>query len=483
MSSPDRRKPAPEPESSTAPLDWTAYVEEFRRAGHDAVDWVARYLADTRRYPVLPRIRPGDLQDALPAAAPEHGESFESILQDFDQVILPAVTHWNHPGFLAYFACTGSTPAIIAEMLSAALNTNGLHWKTSPAVAELEQVALGWLRQWIGLPEEFFGIIYDTASVSSLHAIAAAREFAAPEARRNGSPAGLVMYASAESHSSIEKAAIALGIGQANVRKIATDDEFRMDPSDLNEAILRDLADGKRPFCVVATVGTTSSTSVDPVAAIAEVAERYNLWLHIDAAYAGSAAILPECRWILDGAERAHSLVVNPHKWLFTPVDLSAFYTRRPDVLRRALSLVAEYLHTAENTREFNLMDYGVPLGRRFRSLKLWFLMRYFGRERIQGFLRAHIQWARDFAARVEADPRFEVVAPVLFSVVCFRYKGSDDANRAILEKVNASGKIFISHTVLNGQYVLRLAIGNLGTTWQDIKQAWALLMTSAVTP
>ncbi len=472
----DQAELSPKAQPEEASLNWQTYVRDFRRAAHEAVDWAADYLADTRRYPVLPRMKPGDLHDALPASAPDSPESFEVILRDFDRVILPAVTHWNHPGFLAYFACTGSTPAIIAEMLSATLNTNGLHWKTSPAVAELEQVALGWLRQWLGLPEEFFGIIYDTASVSSLHAIAAARELADPEAREKGARPGLVMYASEQSHSSIEKAAIALGIGQKNVRKIAADDQFRMRPDDLQEAILRDLAEGKKPFCVVATVGTTSTTSVDPVAEIAEVAEQFNLWLHIDAAYAGPAAILPECRWILEGAERAHSLVMNPHKWLFTPVDLSAFYTRRPDILRRAFSLVPEYLRVAENTREFNLMDYGVPLGRRFRSLKLWFLMRYFGRERIQQFLRTHIEWAKQFAALVEADPRFDVVAPVPFSVVCFRYKGTDEQNRAILDAVNDSGRVFLSHTALTGRYVLRLAIGNLGTRWSDIQQAWELI-------
>ncbi len=474
MASPgERATNSPKPDQ---PLNWPEYVADFRRAGHPAVDWIASYLENTRRYPVLPRMKPGDLIDALPPAAPDHAEPFAAILRDFDNVIVPAVTHWNHPGFLAYFACTGSTPAIVGEMLSAALNTNGLHWLTSPAVAELEQVTLGWLRQWLGLPENFFGIIYDTASISSLHAVAAAHELADPAARENGMRPGLVMYTSEQSHSSIDKAAIALGVGQKNVRKIATDAEFRMQPDALRAAIEQDLAAGRKPFCVVATVGTTSSTSVDPVAAIANIAEKFNLWLHIDAAYAGSAAILPECRWILEGAERAHSLVLNPHKWLFTPVDLSAFYTRRPDILRRAFSLIPEYLRPAENTRALNLMDYGVPLGRRFRSLKLWFLMRYFGRERLQEFLRTHMRWASEFAAQVKGDARFEVVAPVPFSVVCFRYRGSDDENRAILDRVNTSGKVFLSHTVLNGKYVLRLAIGNLGTTWEDVAQAWELI-------
>jgi aromatic-L-amino-acid/L-tryptophan decarboxylase len=460
--------------------DWSAYVEDFRRAGHQTVDWIAHYLEHTRDYPVLPRVKPGDLMDALPVSAPDRGESFDAILEDFDQVIMPAVTHWNHPRFMAYFACTGSTPAILAEMLAATLNTNGLHWKTSPAVAELEQVALGWLRQWMGLPDDYFGIIYDTASISSLHAVAAARELADPEARVNGSTPNLVLYTSQESHSSIEKAAIALGIGQKNVRKIAADSEFRLRPDALAQAIEKDLSDGKRPFCVVATVGTTSTTSVDPVAAMADIAEKYGLWLHIDAAYAGSAAILPECRHILNGAERAHSLVVNAHKWLFTPVDLSVFYTRRPDILRRAFSLVPEYLTPAADPRALNLMDYGIPLGRRFRSLKLWFLLRYFGRERIQEILRAHIGWAKQFAEIIDQDPRFERIAPVPFSVVCFRYKGTDEENRALLETVNATGEVFLSHTVLNGRVVLRLAIGNLGTTWADVERAWELLQKAA---
>ena len=464
----------------TPEQDWSAYTADFRRAAHHAVDWAADYLDRVGELPVVPDRRPGELVDALPHAAPDSGESFDDILRDFDQKIVPAVTHWNHPRFLAYFACTGSTPAMIAEMLSATLNTNGLHWKTSPAVAELEQVTLGWLRQWLELPDDYFGIIYDTASISSLHAIACAREMADPEARVNGATPNLVLYTSDQSHSSIEKAAIALGMGQRNVRKVPSDAEFRMDVKALAAWIEKDKAAGLRPCCVVATVGTTSSTSVDPVPAIVEIAAQHNLWVHIDAAYAGTAAILPERRSILDGAERAHSLVLNPHKWMFTPVDLSAFYTRRPDILRRAFSLSAEYLYTAENTRELNLMDYGIPLGRRFRSLKLWFLMRYFGRERIQQALRNHIAWAERLAKLIEADPRFEISAPHPFSVVCFRYRGSDADNKRILEAANATGEVFLSSTVLKGKVVLRIAIGNLGTTWNDVERAWELLKKAA---
>ena len=456
------------------------YVEDFRRAGHAAVDWVAAYLTNVRRYPVLSRNRPGELIDALPASAPDEGHSFEAIFGDFEKRILPAVTHWNHPGFMAYFACTGSTPAILAEMLAAALNANGILWKTSPAVTELEQVTLGWLRQWLGLPEEFFGIIYDTASVSSLHAIAAARAMADPEARTRGARPGMVLYTSEQAHSSIEKGAMVLGVGQDYVRKIPVDAEFRMRPDVLAAAIEEDLRAGRRPFCVVATVGTTSTTSVDPVPELAEIAERHRLWLHVDAAYAGSAAILPEFRHIFAGVERAHSLVVNPHKWMLTPIDLSAFYTRRPEVMRHAFSLVPEYLRSGGDPRELNYMDYGVPLGRRFRALKLWFLMRYFGRQGISRILRAHIAWAQEFAQWVDADDRFERVAPAPFSVVCFRLRASDEDNRRLLEAVNASGKFFLSSTVLNGRLVLRVAVGNLGTTRDDVRNLWDLIQQTA---
>ena len=460
--------------------DWQAYVEDFRRAGHDTVDWIARYLNTVRDMPVLAQTRPGELLDALPKSAPEKGEPFANILSDFDRLIMPAVTQWNHPRFLAYFACTGSTPAILGEMLAAALNTNGLHWRTSPAVAELEQRALDWLRQWIGLSDQWFGVVYDTASTSSMHAIVCAREMVDPEARTAGSRNDLVLYTSNQSHSSIEKGAICVGIGQQNVRKVPCDSVFRMRPDALVQMIEDDKRAGKRPFCAVATVGTTSSTSVDPVPEIADIAEKHGLWLHVDAAYAGAAAMLPEHKHILDGAERAHSLVLNAHKWLLTPIDLSAFYTRRPDILRRAFSLTSDYLKTQEDPRAHNLMDYGVPLGHRFRALKLWFVLRYFGRERVEGILRQHIQWARNFAALVEAHPDFEVVAPVPFSVVCFRYKGSDAENKAIMDTANASGRVFLASTVLNGRLAVRLAIGNLETSWKDIQEAWELLQKAA---
>jgi aromatic-L-amino-acid decarboxylase len=477
MSAHDLEKPASNPPGA---LDWQAYVEDFRRAGHETVDWIAKYLSSVGDSPVLAQVKPGQLFDALPASAPQQGESFDAILRDFDKLVMPAVTQWNHPRFFAYFACTGSTPAVLGEMLAAALNTNGLHWKTSPAVAELEERTLDWLRQWLGLPEGWFGIVYDTASTSSMHAIVCARELVAPEARSEGSRGDLVLYTSEQSHSSIEKGAIAVGLGQKNVRKVPVDSEFRMRADALAAMIEDDKAAGKRPCCVVATVGTTSSTSIDPVAAIVDIAEKHGVWVHVDAAYAGAAAVLPEHRHILSGAERAHSLVFNAHKWLLTPIDLSAFYTRRPDILRQAFSLTPEYLKTQEDPRAHNLMDYGVPLGHRFRALKLWFVMRYFGRERIEAMLRDHIRWARQFAALIDSHPNFERVAPVPFSVVCFRYKGSDQENQAIQERVNASGRVFISGTVLNGKFVLRLAIGNLATTWPDVEEAWQLIQKAA---
>lgn len=452
------------------------YIEDFRRAGREVIDWIAQYLENPRTYPVVPRMRPGELVDGLPASAPDRGETYEAILRDFEAKVMPAVTHWNHPRFFAYFGSTCAAPAVLAEALAAALNTNGIHWLTSPAVSELEQVALSWYRQWMGLPDDFTGFIYDTASVSTLHGIAAAREMAQPEAREEGYVANMTLYCSEQAHSSVEKGAIALGIGRRNVRKIATDAEFRMRPGALEAAIQEDIARGLRPFCIVATVGTTSTTSIDPVPEIAAIAGHHGAWLHVDAAYAGSAAVVPEHRHILAGCERADSFVVNAHKWLFTPLDLSVFFTRRPDILRRAFSLVPEYLRTAEDPRAVNLMEYGIPLGRRFRALKLWFVMRYFGRERIAEAIRKHIGYAREFAAMVDSDSRFERLAPVPLSVVCFRYRGTDEENAELLARVNASGQTFLSHTALNGRYVLRMAVGNLGTTREDVLAAWDLV-------
>ena len=448
-------------------------AEEFRHFGHQTVDWIADYLEHVERYPVLPEIKPGQLIDALPARGPECGESMDAILADFERLIVPAVTHWNHPGFLGYFAISASPPGILADMLSTALNGNGMLWKTSPAITELEQVTLRWLRQWTGLPEEWFGMIHDTASTATMHAIAAARQAVDPETRTKGGKADLVVYTSEQAHSSIEKGAMAIGMGQEHVRKIPVDAEFRMRVDALREAIERDRAAGLRPCCVVATVGTTSTTSVDPVPQIAEICANDGIWLHVDAAYAGSAAVAEEFRWALEGCGYADSLVTNPHKWLLTPFDCSVFYTRRPEIFRQAYSLVPEYLHSTADPRAVNMMDYGVPLGRRFRALKLWFVMRSFGREGLAAAIREHCRLAREFAKKVDADERFERVAPVPFSVVCFRYKGTDEENQELLDAVNASGEVFLSGTVLNGRFTLHLAVGNHATTEAHVEKAW----------
>jgi aromatic-L-amino-acid decarboxylase len=463
-------------------------ADEFRKHGHAMVEWIARFMENAERYPVLARVSPGDILKALPEAAPETAAGFDAILADFDRVLMPGMTHWNHPGFMAYFAITASAPGVLADFVASALNQQAMLWRTSPSATELEAVVMGWLRRLIGLPGAFEGVIYDTASISSLHAIAAAREAAVPQVRTRGLSGRaevprLRVYCSDQAHSSIEKGVILAGLGQEGLRKIASDSDYRMRPDALRAAIVEDRAAGVLPVAVVATVGTTSTTSVDPVAAIADVCGAEGLWLHIDAAYAGVAAMLPEHAHILAGADRADSLVVNPHKWLFTPFDLSAFFCRRMDILRQAFSLVPDYLRTPDAAR--NLMDTGVQLGRRFRSLKLWMILRYFGAEGVRGRLRYHIELAQQFAGWVDAHPDFERLAPAPFSVVCFRARPGGREwteaelarlNEAMLRHVNESGEIFISHTALRGRFTLRVAIGNLQTTDRHVRRAWELV-------
>ena len=467
-------------------------AEEFRRYGKQVVDWIADYLKDPSSYPVLAKVAPGDVRRQLPAEPPASPEAMENILSDFNRVILPGITHWNHPGFLAYFAISGSAPGILGEMLSAALNVNGMLWRTSPAATELEEVVLDWLRQMIGLPTGFSGVITDTASVSSLVALAAAREALHQQIRERGMAGRtdlgrLRLYCSDQAHSSIDKAAIVLGIGQEGVRKIPSDDAFRMMPDTLERAIDEDRRDGWIPFCVVATAGTTSTTSIDPVPAVAEICRRECLWLHVDGAYGGVAGIVPELRPLLTGIEHADSMVVNPHKWMFTPIDCSVLFTRRTDVLWQAFSLVPDYLKTVEKNVT-NYMDWGVQLGRRFRALKLWFVIRSFGVEGIRSHIRAHCALAQEFAGWIDASPTFERLAPVPLSVVCFRFhpKGMDDEGRLeqlnmrLLDAVNANGEVFLSHTKLHGRYSLHLAVGNLATRKRHIARAWTLLQECA---
>ena len=462
--------------------------EDFRRLGHDLIDWIADYFDNIDERPVLPAIQPGDLKAKLPTVAPAHGESMEKIIEDVDRLIVPALTHWCHPSFFAYFATSTSAPGIFGELLTAAFDNKAMLWRTSPASTELEEVVLDWLRQMMGLDKGMHGIIYDTASVSSLHAIAAAREGVEQRIREEGMSGRpdlplLRVYVSEHSHNSIEKAVITLGLGQRSLRKIPADKEFRMDARALAEAINEDKRNGHIPFCIVATVGTTSTSSIDPVREIIPIGEEHAMWLHVDAAYAGSAAIVPEFQHILDGCERADSIVTNPHKWLFTPFDLSVLYCRHMDLLKRAFSLVPpEYLRTPEQDKVRSGSDYGIQLGRRFRALKLWMVMRYFGHEGLAARIREHCRLARLFAAWVDESPDWELMAPVPLALVCFRARPkseSDDGealNQGVIERVNASGRALLSQTRLNDKLTLRLSIGNIRTTEAHVRDIWKLL-------
>ncbi len=454
--------------------------------------WIEEYLRHPKRYPVLAQTAPGQIAAALPAEAPEEGEPFERLMADFETLILPGITHWNHPRFFAYFATSAAPVAIAAEAIAATLDVKAMLWRTSPAATELEEVMMRWLARLLGLPEAFTGIIYDTASIGGYTALAAARESLDLGIREHGMTGRdlprLRLYLTEHTHSHVEKAAIALGLGRENVVQIACDAAFRMRADALDEQIARDRAASYLPMAVVATVGTTSTTSIDPVPQIAAVARKHGVWLHVDAAYAGSAAIVPEFRYILDGSEAADSIVVNPHKWMFVPMDLSVLFVRDEALLRRAFSLVPEYLQTSDaNVR--NYMDYGLQLGRRFRALKLWFVLRYFGAQGIRERLREHVALASEFASWVEASPEWEVLAPHPFSVVCFRYRPAnvpearlDALNERLLDAVNATGDIFISHTKIDGRYALRLAVGNLRTQREDVAAAWRVLREHART-
>jgi aromatic-L-amino-acid decarboxylase len=457
---------------------------------HEVADWMADYLEGVGDLPVLPTtLRPGDVRRALPPSAPEEAETLDRVLADFKEIVLPGITHWNHPSFFAFFAITGSAPGILGEMIAAALNVNAMVWRSSPAATELEEVTLDWLRRLVGLPDGFEGTINDTASTSTMYALAAARERTYPASRTEGlwgQRPGRV-YASEHAHSSVEKAVLALGFGKVGFRPVATDDAFRMRPDALRAALEEDVAAGIVPVAVVPTLGTTSTTSLDPVADIVPIAREHGAWVHVDAAYGGPAAIVPELRAGFAGWEEADSIVVNPHKWLFTPVDCSVLYCRHPELLVSAFSLVPAYLRMPEQGEARNLMDYGVALGRRFRSLKLWFVLRAFGREGIVARIRAHVALARELAAWVDAEEGWERVAPVPLALVVFRYapdgvegEETDRLNEAIIERVNGSGEVFVGPTRLDGRLVIRLAIGNLKTRRAHVERAWTLLREAA---
>ena len=421
-------------------------MSAFRDDAAAASEWVARYLEGVRELPVLAQVEPGRIKEALPDSPPDGPEPFSAVLDDLDEILLPGITHWNHPRFFAYFAISGSEPGILAEFLTAALNVNAMLWRTSPAATELEEVAVDWVRQLLDLPAGLHGHIEDTASTSTLAALMAARHLR---------PGGMILC-SEHAHSSMDKAARLLDVP---LRKIAADEQLRLRP----DALAAALGEGE-VSAVVATVGTTSTSAVDPVDAIAPLCAEAGAWLHVDAAYAGSAMVCEENRWAFAGIERADSVVVNPHKWLLTPIDCSVFYTRHPEALREAFSIAPVYLRASEEGVT-NLTDYGPALGRRFRALKLWAVIRCYGREGLQSMIREHQRLARIFASWVEETPGWEVVAPVPFSLVCFRHEGSDEENEAILERVNATGEAFLSNTALAGRYVLRLAVGNQRTT------------------
>jgi aromatic-L-amino-acid decarboxylase len=466
---------------------WDA--ELFRREGHRMVDWIADYLdGANRQHPVLAKVEPGSISAQLPADMPTEPEDPEAVWRDFQDIVLPGVTHWNHPGFMAYFGITGSGPGVLGEMLSAALDVNAMLWQTCPAATELELTVLDWLRRGLHLPDEFFGFLNDTASISTLLALAAAREAADPDSRRRGVTgredlAPFRVYASDQAHSSVAKACVTLGFGLDGFRAVPHDNAYRMNTGALADMIEEDLAAGCKPLAVVATVGTTSTTSVDPCVAIGEICAQKGLWMHVDAAYAGNIALSEEFRWCIDGCERADSFNFNPHKWLFAPIDASAFYTRHPLTFKRAFSIVPEYLTTPLTGEVVDLMDYGVQLGRRFRALKLWWILRCFGLEGIRERHRRHIAMAREFAAWIESQTEFELMAPRPFSVVCFRARSGDlegealdEFNMQLLHQVNESGEVFLSHTKLDNGVALRVAIGNLGTVESDVARCRELL-------
>jgi aromatic-L-amino-acid decarboxylase len=475
--------------------------EAFRAAAHAAVDIMADYLATVGDRPVLPNIEPGSLRPLFPAAAPETPEPISTILDDYCRVFEPNVTHWQHPRFLAYFSSAASGPGIIGEMLTAVLNSNSMLWRTSPAGTELEQVVVSWLRQGLGLPEGFDGLITDTASTSSLLALAAARQAAGIDAAASGLPGRpdvpkLRVYASAEAHSSIEKACMTLGLGRSGLSKIPTNERFELRVDALEAAIEADRKAGIRPIALVGTIGTTSSTSVDPIAEMARIAGREGAWLHVDSAYAGAVALIPDRRAPFTGWELADSIVTNPHKWFFTPVDASLLLTRHMPVLRDAFSLVPEYLRTLDREgpiRDYN--EYTPTLGRRLRALKLWMQLRYFGLEGLRRRIEHHIEMAGRFAGWVDADPDFERMAPVPFSTVCFRFRPAglaahedepevaariDELNVRLMDAINRTGKAFLSHTKLNGRMTIRVAIGNLRTTDDDLALVWRIVTEEA---
>lgn len=433
---------------------------DFRDCVEDVAVWIEKYFQEVEQYPITSSVSPGELSAKLSEQIPEEGVSLKQILSDFESNIVPGLTHWGHPGFFNYFNSSSSQPAILAEMLASTINVNAMLWRSAPIATELEQVTLNWLRQWMGLPDDWFGILHDTGSLSNFHALVAARQFIAPECRTEGMSGDLVIYASEQVHSSIMRGAIATGFGTNRVRLIETDNLFALRTNALRAAIQADIENGLRPCCIVAAVGSTSSCAIDPLPEIVKIAREYGIWLHADCAYSGSLAIVPEYRSLFDGLEKVDSFVINPHKWLFVPIECSVLYGRHPNVFREAFSYIPSYLETNETA--INYMDYGVALTRRFRALKLWFTMRAFGRKAIVEKLRYHMELSYWLAEQIKAHPAFELVAPVNMGLVCFRHKESDNATQMLVDRVNNTRKFWLGTTKLNNRLAIRIAIGNL---------------------
>jgi aromatic-L-amino-acid decarboxylase len=462
---------------------------EFRQAGMAVLDWIRRYWESIESYSVASRVEPGEVRDRLPPSPPEKGEPLNDILRDLDRIVLPAITHWQSPNFFGYFPANASGPAILGDLVSSGLGVQGMLWSTSPACTELETHVLDWLVDLLCLPDKFRssgaggGVIQDTASSATLCAMLAARERATDFAtNRQGGSGSLTAYASTQAHSSVEKAAGIAGIGRDNLRLIAVDRNYAMRPDALERAVVDDLRKGKTPFFVVATVGTTSSTAVDPVRAIAEVCFRHGLWLHVDAAHAGSAAVCPEFRWIHDGLELADSYCVNPHKWLLTNFDCDCFYVADRETLIRTFSVLPEYLRNpaSESGQVIDYRDWQIPLGRRFRALKLWFVIRYYGAEGLRNHIRHCVALARDFARRIEQGGDWVLAAPVPLNLVCFYHRSGDETTRLVLERVNATGRAFLTHTTLDGRFVIRLAVGSPWTRAEHVANVWNLIKDAA---
>jgi aromatic-L-amino-acid decarboxylase len=465
--------------------------DEFRRHAHQLVDWMADYFRDVAKLPVTPAVRPGEILRQVPTSPPEQGEPFPQLFRDFREMVMPGMTNWNHPGWFAYFPANNSPPSVLAEMLTATLGAQCMSWATSPAATELEQAMMEWLRRMLALPEHFTGVIQDTASTATLVALLTARENAtAHGAGLTGmveSGARLTVYASTEAHSSVDKGVKLAGYGLAQLRRIPVGPDYGMQPEALETAIIADLAAGMVPACVVATVGTTSSTAIDPLPAIVTLCRRHHIWLHVDAAYAGTAALVPELRPLFNGIEQADSFVFNPHKWMLVNFDCSAYYVRDREALLRTFQITPEYLRTAQDAEVVNYRDWGIQLGRRFRALKLWFVIRSYGVEGLRALVRKHVALAQELAGWIEETPGFELMAPVLFGLVCFRYRPRgvaeaqvDDLNRRLLAKVNATRRVQLTHTELGGRYVIRVAVGQWQTEREHVAEAWRLIKEAA---